>query len=46
MDTLYKYGTDENLLDVTTLTRSAFNQLLDRCAELTELDLAVDGHQS
>ncbi|ETP23156.1 hypothetical protein F441_03681 [Phytophthora nicotianae CJ01A1] len=29
---LYKYGTDENLLNVTTLTRSAFNELLARFA--------------
>ncbi|KAF4042402.1 putative DDE Tnp4 domain-containing protein [Phytophthora infestans] len=29
---LYTYGTDENLLNVTTLTREAFNELLARFA--------------
>ncbi|KAE9159147.1 hypothetical protein PF004_g31645, partial [Phytophthora fragariae] len=30
---LYNYGTDENILNVTTLPRTAFNELLDRFAD-------------
>ncbi|KAG2907148.1 hypothetical protein JG687_00010111 [Phytophthora cactorum] len=30
---LYKYGTDENFLNITTLTRVAFNEILARFAE-------------
>ncbi|KAG2932391.1 hypothetical protein PC117_g13145 [Phytophthora cactorum] len=37
---LYKYATDKKLLDVTTLTRSVFNLLLDRFAEFYPINRA------